>query len=266
MDDGSTSFAGALQWARYAYPPNMLGYCGPVDHAALFDHGAAGVVDQGLIELLQGFEGAWPYTTFIAGQAGVNDPFDPQVVEAYWLGGPLLNRVSTTAFGEHLMTRFRNRLGVMEWDYLAEAIPLGARPTHAYHVFGVYPWVGRLRGDHEGTALEVLDRCRIRWGRVLRVDGDTVTVESRRLQWDGMRLSVGTAITEEAMLGHGGTVLLDDLRAGEHVALHWHWVCDRLSPRQLAMLRRSTAEQLRITNDQVAHPGGMTLATAEREF
>ncbi len=42
---------------------------------------------------------------------------------------------------------------------------------------------------------------------------------------------------------------------GDWVALHWDWVCDRLSPRQLANLRRSTSRQLAITNDRVAHSG-----------
>jgi hypothetical protein len=32
-------------------------------------------------------------------------------------------------------------------------------------------------------------------------------------------------------------------------------VCDRLSRRQLANLRRYTLRQLRITNERVAHPG-----------
>lgn len=257
---------GAVQWARYAYPPNTLGYCGPADDVALFGHTAAQQVDPGFLELLRGFEGAWPYTTFIAGQAGITDPFDPRVVEAYWLGGSLLDKVSMTSFGAHLMERFRDRAGVMSWDYLAEAIPLGAQPTHAYHVFGVYPWVGRLRGGKEGTALEVLDRCRIRWGTVVSLSGDLVTVESQPLQWDGARLSLGPPTTEQAIHSNGGTGMVSDLQPGDSVSLHWHWVCDRLDPRQLAMLKASTAKQLRITNDQVAHPIGMTLATVTREF
>ena len=37
--------AGPLLFVRYAYPPNVLGYCGPADHEALHQYGAAGVVD-----------------------------------------------------------------------------------------------------------------------------------------------------------------------------------------------------------------------------
>jgi hypothetical protein len=39
------------------------------------------------------------------------------------------------------------------------------------------------------------------------------------------------------------------------VALHWDWVCDRLTPGQLATLRGSTRHQLAITNRKVGHPG-----------
>jgi len=49
---------GPLLFARYAYPPNELGgYCGG-DHRALLEQTSAGVVDGGLRQALQGFEGA----------------------------------------------------------------------------------------------------------------------------------------------------------------------------------------------------------------
>jgi len=37
--------------------------------------------------------------------------------------------------------------------------------------------------------------------------------------------------------------------------MHWGWVCDRLSRRQLRMLQRSTLRQLEITNRKVVHSG-----------
>ncbi|MEO6208381.1 MAG: DUF6390 family protein, partial [Candidatus Limnocylindrales bacterium] len=75
--------AGASLFARYAYPPNELGYCGPQDSRAVLEYGAAGVVDRGLVELAKGFAGAWPYLETIAGMAGIPDPLDRRVVEAY---------------------------------------------------------------------------------------------------------------------------------------------------------------------------------------
>src|SRR5512141_849475 len=78
---------GAILFARYAYPPNELGYCGPPDHKALLEYGSGQAFDPGLVELARGFAGAWPYLEFIAAQTGIRTPLDRRVVEAYWLGG-----------------------------------------------------------------------------------------------------------------------------------------------------------------------------------
>jgi hypothetical protein len=168
--------AGPLLFSRYAYPPNQLGYCGPADHQALLEYGAVGLVDRGLVQLAQGFAGAWPYLELIAHATGIGDPLDRRVVEAYWVGNALLDRVDMLTFGNSLMDRFRRRSG-SAWGHLAEAIPAGAVPHHSFHVFGVYPWVGLLgEGRKVDHPLRVLDRCRIRWGRVVAAEGNEVVV------------------------------------------------------------------------------------------
>lgn len=245
---------GATLFARYAYAPNERGYCGPSDHRALLEYGAAGVVDGGLGQLARGFAGAWPYLELIAGATGLADPLDRRVVEAYWVGNRLLERVDMASFGAALTDRFRSRAG-SSWGYLAESVPAGAVPHHSFHVFGIYPWVGLLGQSHRGEPLQILDRCRIRWGQVQSVTGDLVVLRYRPLTWDGRRLGLGAAVLETATRALDGLGFVDDLVAGEWVSLHWGWVCDRLSTRQLQALRRYTARQLEITNVRVAHPG-----------
>ncbi|MDQ4131396.1 MAG: DUF6390 family protein, partial [Actinomycetota bacterium] len=167
----SNDALGLVLFARYAYPPNVLGYCGPPDHQALLEYGSARVSDPGLAELARSFQGPFPYLTLIAGAAGIDDPFDARVVEAYWVGNRLLDGIDTALFGNVLMDRFR-RVAGPSWRYLAEAIPAGCLPHHAFHVFGVYPWVGLLASGRSDLPLHVLDRCRIRWGRVVATEGD----------------------------------------------------------------------------------------------
>ncbi len=181
---------GPVVFARYAYPPNELGYCGPEDHATLLEYAAAGVIDPGLADLARGFAGAWPYVELIAHSTGIGNPLDRRVVEAYWLGSSLLDRIDMTTFGNSLLDRFRKRAG-SSWGFLAEAIPAGALPTHSFHVFGVYPWVGLLRGERSEHPLHILDQCRIRWGRVLSVDGNQAVVMSQPLTFDGEHLGLG---------------------------------------------------------------------------
>jgi hypothetical protein len=54
---------------------------------------------------------------------------------------------------------------------LAAPVPACALPHHSFHVFGVYPWLGLLREGRSVEPLRVLDRCRIRWGQVVQIQG-----------------------------------------------------------------------------------------------
>jgi hypothetical protein len=243
--------SGAVLFGRYAYPPNELGYCGPDEHAQLLEQVAARVDDGDLRRLVRGFDGAWPYLELIAGAAGIGDPLDRRVVEAYWVGNELLDRVGSAAMGRSMQDRFSDRLTRRSFERLADTVPAGAVPHHSFHVFGVYPWLGLLRGGRVDEPLRVLDRCRIRWGQVSgSTDDGLARVRSRPLQWDGRRLYLGVPREESAVVALDGLGLSEPLRPGEWCALHWDWVCDRLNRRQLLALRRHTARQLDVVNAQ----------------
>ncbi|MGZ4204930.1 MAG: DUF6390 family protein [Actinomycetota bacterium] len=247
MTDGTLTIDGALLFARYAYPPNALGYCGPGDNQALLEYAAARVSDGGLRELARGFEGAWPYLELIAGAHGITDPLDARVVEAYWVGNGLLDGVRVSMLGGQVEERFRRVAGT-GWSRLADSVGAGAVPHHSFHVFCVYPWVGLMRAGPSRPALHVLDRCRIRWGRVLEVDGDTAIVRARLLEWDGHRLSLGSPVAETVACARGGTGTVATLKPGDRVSMHWDWICDRISRRDEDDLRRYTARHLALVN------------------
>lgn len=250
------SASGALLFARYAYPPNELGYCGPEDHFALLEYVAGGTADGGLARLASEFDGAWPYLSLIAHENGLGDPLDEAVVEAYWIGNGLLHNVEMARMGEALATRFRSQAGP-DWEAIAAAIPAGARPNHSFHVFCVYPWLGLLRAGHSTEPLQVLERCRIRAARVLSIDGDTATVRYQGLGWDGHRLFPGALAEDHVTISRNGYAL-DDIGAGDLVSLHWHWACERLSPQRAAALQSATDYQLAIANS-LPHPAGAAL-------
>ncbi len=251
---------GPILFARYAYPPNALGYCGPADHAALLGAASEDNDLRELAHLASRFEGAWPYLELIAGCNDLDDPLDERVVEAYWVGNRLLDRVPTAALVASLDERFSRRTG-RDFEPIAMAAPLGGVAHHSFHVFAVYPWLGLLRSGTEGPALAVLDRCRIRWGRVVAVEGDTVVVRNRALEFRGDRLILGAARTERVRRAVDGVGILRDLRAGEIVSLHWDWVCERLSPSRLAALRRANARNLAVVNALPA-PGPLVAANS----
>ena len=227
---------GALLFARYAYPPNELGYCGPAGASSLL---RADEPD-GIALRARRFEGAWAYLEFIAAAAGIPDPLDEAVVEAYWIGNALLDQVPADGLVSWLADRFRGQSGGT-WRTAAGR----ARAHHSFHVFEVYPWAAMLGAPAAPVALSVLDRCRIRTGRVLAVDGEKATVRSRPLILDGGGLRPGPARDQTASWSAGGRSLLGVPSPGDRVALHWDWICDRLTDEQADRLEAYEARQRR---------------------
>lgn len=249
---------GALIFGRFAYPPNVLGHCGPDQARELLQRVDAQAVDGDLHRLAQGFEGAWPYLELVAHEHGIADPLDSRVVEAYWVGNDLLDGVGVGAAGDSLEARFRGGAG-RDWPRLATVIEEAPRLHHNFHVFCVYPWVGLLRTSAVEQSLGILDRCRVRWGRVCSVDGPTARVRSRPLAWDGRALALGPPTDETVLIADDGYQLDRGIGVGDVVALHWNWACTRLTDRQARYLRRETARQLTFVNRQSVPPPAAVL-------
>jgi Family of unknown function (DUF6390) len=244
--------AGPLLFARYGYPPNALGYCGPGDSGELLEYAGNGVSDSGLIALARQFHGAWPYLSLIAAASG-REPLDAGVVEAYWVGNRLLGRVPGSLLAAHLAERFDHRLGPQLADPVELAL-LGGRPHHNFHVFAVYPWTGLLRAGPAAEPLRVLDSCRISWGTVTAVDGDDAEVWARRLRYDDGRLRLGEPAVRRVRAGSRGHRLARVIRAGDQVSVHWDWICDVLTGTQAVSLRTATTNLLSLVNRALGEP------------
>ncbi len=235
---------GPARFARYAYPPNALGYCGPDEAETLASYVTVQRSHRELRHLARQFDGAWPYLELIAGIAGLDDPLHERVVEAYWVGNGLLDRTSPADIGCSSEDRFRLRIG-HNWERVVEAAGLAAVPHHSYHVFVVYPWIGLLRSGIVDEPIRVLEQCRVRWGQVQDLDGPGVVVSSQPLQWKGGELVLGDWRNE--------TVTCDprihrELAVGAWVSMHWDWICERLSAGQLRSLAHYSAHNLAIAN------------------
>lgn len=238
---------GAIRFARYAYPPNELGYCGPGEHAELLERVHAHAAGPGLDHLARGFEGAWPYLALLAGHTG-RDPLDPDVVDAYWIGNRLLEAVPGHDLLLSLDERFRTRGNVAE---VVDPVRHGALPHHSLHVLAVYPWAGLLRSGRTDPSLEVMERCLVRWGTVLDTDESGAMVEVVTLGWNGGRLFLGPPRTERFVRALDGRRLAD-VETGDTVAVHWQWVCDVLGPADHAALVATTCRNLAAVN--ASHP------------
>lgn len=236
--------AGPARFARYAVPPNRRGYCGPDPDEFAELAAAGGAAGDELRRTARAFEGAYPYLELLAGAAPSKDPLDDAVVEAYWLGNSLLDRVDVAALGRSLDERFRRRAG-RRWYRFEPAVD-GGCANHAFHVLVVSPWVGLMRQGVVDQPLEIVDRCRISWGRVRAVVGDRAVVDRAPLRWHDGRLQLHPAEPEEV-----SSPL--PVEPGDVVSIHWGTVCDVLSPRQLAALASVTRRQLELV-DRIGVP------------
>lgn len=246
--EASAGTTGPILFARYAYPPNRLGLCGPGDAPDVLGS-AARAGDGELRSLARGFEGAYPYLELIAADNGVPDPLDRRVVEAYWIGNELTRGVRARSFHRDLDRRFRPRMGQRAWRWLETALGTGSWPVHAFHVLEIFPRIGLMRGGDAGPIVEALDACRIRWGRVTEVDGPGLTVASRRLQTVAGRLVLGEPRSETVSAWMGVDGPLDGVAPGDVVSLHWGWACERLTARQLGRLAAWTRSALAVANE-----------------
>ncbi|HSJ84037.1 MAG TPA: DUF6390 family protein [Acidimicrobiia bacterium] len=239
-----TTLSGAAIFARFAFPPNSLGYCGPADSGLLRELVPAGdELSDEWRHVITAFDGAWPYLELI-GTSLDRDPLESEVVEAYWLGTPLLERIDLLTLGNSMEDRFRARAG-WDWEMVSDALNSGGRPSHAFHVFCIYPWAGLLRSGVVTQSLQVLDRCRIRWGTVVGRAGERLLVRSQPLAWDGHTLALAPDQVEPAL----PPVDDDPLVPGDVVALHWDYVCQRLTPGQHRNLTRDHNRHLSMVND-----------------
>jgi hypothetical protein len=260
-------------FARYAFGPNRLGLCGPEDWRSLLELGAAGAastsgadgssglsaparalvadIDHGLRDLAARFEGAYPYLELIARAHGISDVMDRRVVDAYWIGNALSDQVDPGLMLQSMDARFRAQLAPEAWRWLEGKPQAGARPTHAFHVFDVFPRVGLMRGGAVTDAIKLMDSCRIRWGRVLDVKGEQLVVNAVPLRLVEGKLVLGEARPQTVRRWLDGTGFVSDVAAGDVVSLHWDWACEVLGPARLEALQRRTAHQLELASQTI---------------
>lgn len=240
--------AGALLFSRYAFRPNQLGYCGGSTPEALLEAGSGQSAEPGehLRAVCGEFEGAYPYLQLIAASGGIADPLDPRVVEAYWVGSPLLDRVKVGLFGASLDARFGDR--AREWRWLAGKPAAGGIPHHAFHVLEVFPRVGLMRSGEVPALLETMTSCLVRPATVVSRQGSQLVVEALAVELRDGKLAMSAPRTETVLASCEGASFVSDAGPGDSVAIHWGWACEILSPMRRGHLERAIARSMALAN------------------
>jgi hydrogenase maturation factor len=225
---------GIWRSANYAFAPNFLQFCGPDKNRELKGYLQTKTSDAGLKAMLKKFAAMHPYFKLIADQNGIADEFDNRIVEAYWLGNELLEKVSVGSFFNHI----RPRLPKKELKWFEFKLPRGAKPNHQFHVFNFIIRTGHRAVSH--TA-ETMDNCRISSG---------VITGSGQIKTDQLIYKNGKLVLKKNVVKPVKNVG-DDYQVGDLVTVHWGWICEKISPQQAENLERYTRLALNLANQTI---------------
>ena len=245
---------GAILAARHSFMPNRLGYCGPDENDVLLEACLTNKRSKELLKALEAFKGAQPYLKFIAHSLGL-ETFDYRVVEAYWIGNDLLDNIPRAGFYEHLRERLAKKFPKEHIKRLFESRPFATFPHHALHVFNAFSTMGTVPDafanatGHDDRVGELMDKCRISWGKVLSSDKDgNLTVEYEPIQRMNGLLSFGHPTQTKIVSRINGSGFMSDLKLGDWISFHWGFACSTLSPKQVADLRKYTYMDMDVAN------------------
>lgn len=234
---------GTALCARFSIATNRLQYCGPRDaEPALYRAITENAGLDRARDALRRFEALNPYLEAIAAKHG-RDPFDQDVVEAYWIGNSLLESFDGGDFQRILETLVRRGLPRSTAGRLAALLPEHPIPHHAFHV--AFVGVGEVTG-HVETTLANMEACRPAWARVTGLDGPAIRVLGPALGLSEGRLTLSDGV--ERSLAYDPAIL-PNLGTGDTVAVHWSHPALRLTHSQGRALETYTRRSLDAANE-----------------
>lgn len=238
---------GILRCSRYAFGPNRLHYCGPDANREIFYYIHNKISDPGLENLLKVFRTMYPYLRLIAETNKIKDPFDDRVVEAYWIGNELLETIEKKQLYRHLLEeqKIKKRINGKSFEGVVEKIRQGAVPHHSFHVLDIWKRTGHLNIEHTP---ETLDSCRISWGTVRQINGPFVTVDTETLLCIDGKLVLSKPAPRKITRTLEANIDIEGLKKDDMVSIHWGVICEIITARQAAILKKYTLKHLELAN------------------
>lgn len=218
---------------RYGYVPCKLGLCGPEDkkNKSLIFRYLKGDNKLELInrEIQKQFQGAYAYYKLIADANDIKDPLDYRVVQAYWVGNKLLDKVKLPDFKKMALGEFVP-LGKITANRVSQ-IPRNAIPHHTFHVLFMGSVTGRAK--LEGKTLDI---CRTSWGQIQNIKLKGLEIQYQPLKID-KRFSLGGSVTKEIFWNRD---ILPSVKKGDWVSVHWNHAIEKLDSTKLKNLKKYT--------------------------
>ncbi len=226
--------------ARYSFMPNKLKYCGPEDtDQILFDY-VKGKADKMVVkQILEQFNALYLYLNLVA-KHNNKDVFDKDVVEAYWLGNKLLDKVPSEDIKNLILNDF-TKAGMPKSVAieLASKVPKEAVPHHSFHVLHIHSMTNKI-----SPTLTNIDKCRISWGKVRHIGKDKLIVAYRPLEAKG-KLKLGEPREIEV---NYHKEFLPNLKVDDYISMHWNLAIQILDEKQVESLRKYTEKNIEAMN------------------
>lgn len=235
--------SGAKLALRYGYVPCRLGLCGPEDKGEKriimnYLYGK-GKLEFAARKILKKFKGAYPYYQLIAKANKISNPLERKVVEAYWIGNGLLEKIGTSELKKMMTEKFLP-LGKISLAKIKN-LPPRSIACHNFHALFVGSVTGRFNANQAGQ-----DICRVSWGKVINVRKDKIVVARQSLKF-GKKVSLGNPAEREI---HWDGKILPAVKENDTVSIHWNHAIEKLSPRQIINLKKYTASVFKILNQR----------------
>jgi hypothetical protein len=239
---------GLLLCARYSVAPNFFGYCGPEKNSSLVDYLKEGIGDREVKAILTEFDTLFSYLKLISTENKIVDPFDRRVIEAYWLGNPLLENISNLNYLYLLEEKLSLEKKIDKKNFQKIKTKIMTHPFvphHAFHVFNIFKRTGNDPSFH---TLTTMDECRIGWGKVKSISPITVIVETKPLEIAGNKLQFGRRKLKEVRVGYKDKRFVKEINQRDWISFHWSMICDVVRERQVKNLEFYTKKAINFYN------------------
>lgn len=224
--------------ARFALPPNSLGYCGKDSAPEKFKECIVNGQSDGVSKELEKFIVLNPYLKTISKITGKNK-HSHNVVESYWLGNNELKRVKNDDY--KILLKNLSAQGVPPWfiDEVKEKQPKKFIPTHLFQILHV--GVGKASGAVPFN-MDSINNCMVRWGKVEKIGKEKLVVKLNSLK----KSKKGYILTTKKGSFNYRKDFLPGLKIGDIVAVHWKQVVKKLTKNEADKLQRWTKEVVKV--------------------
>jgi hypothetical protein len=228
----------------YGLKPHQLGFCGPhrKKEKMLRDFLEGAGSPAKVRNVLKQFKAAYPYYCLIAKANKIKDPFDTEVVRAYWIGNNLLENVPVSKLRKTISVEFSG-FGLLPKAIAqkkAAEIPEDSLPHHSFHVLAL----GAISSAVDLRDVKLKDLCRVSWGQIKKItvsERVQILASYQPLTEKDKKIVLGQPTLREFF---GEKKFLPDLKIGDYASFHWNQIIQILTKDEVDNLKKYTQKTL----------------------